>query len=150
MEIDLGGEEDAPAPIRDASRSSSSSSASSSSSSSISSSSSTSPKRPARRMELDAGLASVEYEIPRSILGVKVHVDTHYQKGTKGLRVMCPHKEGCNCYRSLHLWYRDFGASSAAKYLECWLSHARTMKVEVHRSWRPSKRDVRMYLDSLP
>jgi hypothetical protein len=88
--------------------------------------------------------------IPEEILGQPVRVETHRDRGDKGIRVFCnnPDHPGCNKYKSMRLDVQVFGPMAAVHFMSTWLSRAFDMPMEMHRAWKPSKKDIRQYLES--
>ena len=90
-------------------------------------------------------------EVPRCILGQRTHIEQHKNAKDRGIRVWCceaAHGASCRLFRSVHIDQDIFGPRAAALFLETWLARAREGHGRPHRSWRPSRADVRAYAAS--
>ena len=86
--------------------------------------------------------------IPRTILGVRVRVEEHVARGTRGLRVSCPNAghPSCNKYRAIGVIDSERTVQSAVSYLETWLSMAMHMGHAEHARWKPRKEEIDAYI----
>jgi hypothetical protein len=113
-------------------------------SSSSSSSSTTSSNSSASEVDGDD---AVEEFIPEQLQGAKVYREVHHQKGTTGLRMLCPLHAGCSKFRSFKLDVAQFGDRSASYFLDTWAVRATTMTRAAHKKWRPSRVEVREHIE---
>ena len=71
-----------------------------------------------------------------------------------GLEVRCSnpsHGPRCAKYRSVRLEVLTFGQQAPVLYLSTWLAGANRTDLPVsHAAWRPTRADVRAYIESLP
>jgi hypothetical protein len=85
---------------------------------------------------------------PVSILGCRVWTETHVRGGYQGLRTLCSTHDACKCFRSFNVDVESFGPDAAALFLEVWISKAAELDRAAHRKYKPTRADIRQYLQS--
>ena len=73
------------------------------------------------------GTPAEQYDIPETIEGVRCSLEVHRGRGTRGLRVPCPHSGNCKA----PLWTAEFVSSAAVCF---WLLR--------HTKWELGRHDV--------
>ncbi len=87
---------------------------------------------------------------PTHIMGQAVTFETHIERGTTGLRLRCdnPRHLWCNKYRSTRIDTAVCGHRAAAGYVGVWLSKRHEKSQGDHASYRPSRAEIRTWLDA--
>jgi hypothetical protein len=114
--------------------------------SSSSSTSSSSSSKSQSTVSID-GKDAVRY--PKFIFGRRVRVERHAASSDAGLRMSCPHHGGqCRKFRGLKQDLLIFGTEAPVIFLKTWCAYAKDYDLKSHKSWNPTTKQMREYVES--